>query len=73
MSTLTSNQGTAAKTFEICPTTLKAGQQFMPLFNDNLYTVRADFDPITQGCFIAGPDYMGHCTFFDCPAVRVIA
>ena len=60
------------KTREICPTTLKAGDQFMPLFNDNVYTVKNDFDPNTEGVFLDGPDYCGHCTFFDCPTVRLI-
>ena len=72
MSNLTQIQGSAANTIEICPTTLKAGQQFMPMFNNNVYTVKSDFDEHTKGCFIAGPDYEGHCTFFDCPHVRLI-
>ena len=59
-------------TREICPTTLKAGDQFMPMFNDNVYTVKNDFDPNTEGVFLEGPDYCGHCTFLDCPTVRLI-
>lgn len=66
------NNSNTPKTTEICPTTLKAGQQFMPLFNDNVYTVKSDFDPARHGCFIDGPDYQGHCTFFDCGRVRLI-
>lgn len=59
------NANTPLNTIEIKPQDLKAGDQFQPMFNDNVYTCKSDYDTRTMGVIIDGPDYCGHCTFFS--------